>query len=104
MFFNALLQDGRVYLVPASLEVPVARRNALRPVEVLGSWSQVPPADPAPDPAPPALPAPAPAPPAPPEPAPAPPEPAPEAVAPVVAPAAPPPEVKEQSGERRKGR
>lgn len=87
MSFNALIQDGKVYLVPASLEVPIARRNALMPVAVLGSWAQVPPASA------PVVPAPAPVVPAP---APAP--------APVIEPAAPPSEGKDQSGERRKAR
>jgi hypothetical protein len=87
MSFNALVQDGKVYLVPASIEVPVARRKAVLPVEALGSWSQVPAAAVT-------IPVPAPI-------APLPPlveiQRAPE-------PAAPLPEVKEQNGERRKGR
>lgn len=42
MSFHAIVQNGTVYLVPASLEVPVARRKAAVPVVVLGSWAGVP--------------------------------------------------------------
>jgi hypothetical protein len=43
MSFNALVQDGKVYLIPGALDVPASRRGAVVPVVVLGSWEAIPP-------------------------------------------------------------
>jgi hypothetical protein len=43
MSFNALVQDGKVYLIPGALDVPASHRGAVVPVVVLGSWESVPP-------------------------------------------------------------